>query len=296
MTRNTAAALLDGQVVAAFGRRYIVDLGDRVLDCVTRGKRHDLACGDRVSVRGTADGAGVIETVAPRRALFYRSDSWREKLIAANATQIVIVVASEPTFSEDLVSRCLAAAEHAGTRALIVLNKTDLPQADAARRRIAPFAALGYRVIELAAKQDLGPMRGALAGEVSVLVGQSGMGKSTIVNGLVPGAAARVAGLSAALDSGRHTTTSARLYRLDADSAIIDSPGIQEFGLAHLEAAECAHTFIEMRPLLGTCRFRDCRHLDEPGCAIAAAAAAGRVSGPRLASYRRLVREALRRR
>jgi ribosome biogenesis GTPase len=175
--------------------------------------------------------------------------------------------------------------------ALIVLNKIDLPQAAEARAALELYRGLGYRVVALSAKRDLAPLVPCLAGETSVLVGQSGMGKSTIINGLLPAAAVRVAEISAALDSGRHTTTHTRLFHLDAASHIIDSPGMQVFGLHHVDEDALAQAFVEFRPWLGHCRFRDCRHLSEPGCAIAAASRDGEISGERLESYRALVRE-----
>ena len=277
--------------MASFGRRYLVELADgSSLDCVTRGKRGALACGDRVTVARTAAGRGVIEAVGARSTLLYRSDRARQKLVAANVTQIAVVVAPVPTFSEDLVNRCLAAAEHGGMAALIVLNKVDLPQAPAALAALEPYRGLGYRLVALSAKHDLGPLVPYLKGETSVLVGQSGMGKSTIINGLLPAAAVRVAEISAALDSGRHTTTHTRLYHLDAASRVIDSPGLQAFGLHHLDAAALAEAFVEFRPHLGHCRFRDCRHVSEPGCAVAAACK-DKFSKRRLESYRGLVRE-----
>lgn len=284
--------MLSGQIVANFGRRCLVELADAsTLDCVSRGRRSTLACGDRVTVARSARGQGVIEAVAPRTTLLYRSDRARQKLVAANVTQIVIVVAPVPAFDEDLVNRCLAAAEHGGMAALIALNKVDLPQAPAALRSLELYRGLGYRLVALSAKRDLGPLALHLKGETSVLVGQSGMGKSTIINGLLPAAAVRVAEISAALDSGRHTTTHTRLYHLDEASHVIDSPGMQLFGLNHLEGPELADAFIEFRPWLGQCRFRDCRHVTEPGCAITAARDKGRISARRLASYRGLVRE-----
>jgi ribosome biogenesis GTPase / thiamine phosphate phosphatase len=286
-----ASPQLEGRIVASYGRRFLVELPDSTtLDCVTRARRGSLACGDRVTVANRGPGQGVIESVAPRSTLLYRSDHARHKLVAANVTQIVVVVAPVPSFHEDLVNRCLAAAEHGGMAALIALNKEDLTQAAAALRAVEPYRRLGYRVVSLSAKRDLGPLAVHLKGRVSVLVGQSGMGKSTIVNGLIPEAAVRVAEVSAALDSGRHTTTHARLYHLDAASDIIDSPGMQEFGLHHLDDSELAHAFVEFRQWLGQCRFRDCRHLVEPGCAIAAARERGEISGGRLESYRGLIR------
>lgn len=283
---------MEGQIIAAYGRRYRVELADRsTLDCVTRGRRGALACGDRVSLARTASGQGVIEAMEPRSRLLYRSDHVRQKLIAANVTQIVVVVAPVPTFYEDLVNRCLAAAEHGAIKVLIVLNKADLPQFSAALQALEIYRQLGYPVLGLSAKRDLSPLRRCLHHQTSVLVGQSGMGKSTIINALLPDAAARVAEVSTALDSGRHTTTHVRLYHLDAGSHIIDSPGLQEFGLHHLDADELAHAFVEFRPHLGHCRFRDCRHVTEPGCAVAAACTAGKISKQRLESYRALVRD-----
>lgn len=286
------AGLLDGQIVASFGRRYLVELHDATtLDCVTRGRRSGLACGDRVSVMPSGPGQGVIEKLGARNTLLYRSDRAREKLIAANVTQIVVVVASVPTFHEDLVNRCLAAAEHGGMSGLVVMNKMDLPEGARALDSLALYQQLGYRVVALSAKRDVSPLLAFLRGETSVLVGQSGMGKSTIINALAPAALVRIAEISSALDSGRHTTTHARLYHLDLDTHIIDSPGLQAFRLQHLDPAEIAEAFVEFRPWLGQCRFRDCLHVSEPGCAVAAACKAGKINERRLDSYRQLIKE-----
>ena len=296
MARTAREALTEpGLVVAAYGRRYRVELQDgREIDCVTRGRKSDVACGDHVGIAATAGGEGVIEKVEPRRTLFYRSDARRQKLLAANVTQVVVVVAARPAWSEDLVNRCLVGAEHAGISALIALNKADLPEARAASETLELYRDLGYAVVTLSAKQDLSPLSGSLAGHISVLVGQSGMGKSTIINGLVPHASARVAEISTALGTGRHTTTHAELYHLDAQSHIIDSPGLQEFGLNHLTVQDAAHAFVEFRPWLGACRFRNCMHTAEPGCAVTEAATQGKVSERRLVSYRRLAAELVR--
>jgi ribosome biogenesis GTPase len=292
VTQRAASRLLEGQVVASFGRRYLIELADgSTLDCVTRGKRGQLACGDRVTVARGGAGKGVIEAVGQRATLLYRSDAAREKLVAANVTQVVVVVAPVPAWSEDLVNRCIAAAEHGGIPVLIALNKSDLPQAQAALAALELYRQLGYRVVALSARHDLDALVPHLKGKTSVLVGQSGMGKSTIINGLIPAAAVRVAEVSAALDSGRHTTTHTRLYHLDPSSHIIDSPGMQLFGLHHVDEEAIAQAFVEFRPWLGHCRFRDCRHVSEPGCAVAAACKRGGINARRLESYRGLIRE-----
>lgn len=279
-----------GTVVAAFGRQYEIALdGGGLALCFPRGKKSHVACGDRVTVTLSAADHGVITAVLPRSTLLYRSDAFRQKLFAANATQAVIVVAAEPSFSDELVSRCIVAAEQQHMRALIVLNKTDLAEkAEAARLQLAPFRDLGYPVVELSAKHDAEALRPHLAGQCSVLVGQSGMGKSTLINALLPEVQASVREISGALDSGKHTTTHTRLYRLDAASSLIDSPGMQEFGLAHLTRAEIEQGFREFLPHLDRCRFRDCRHDQEPDCALRAAVAAGSISPRRLGQFHAL--------
>jgi ribosome biogenesis GTPase len=279
-----------GTVVAAYGRSYTVRLDDgATVPCYPRGKRSELACGDRVRVAMQAADQGVVESVDARSVLFYRSDAYRQKLIAANVTQVVIVLATEPSWYEELLNRCLVAAEAGGTRAVIVLNKCDRPGAEGARDALSAYERIGYPVVPLIAKQDVSPLLELLGGQMSVLVGQSGMGKSTIINAVCPEARAVTAEVSAALDSGRHTTTHARLYPLDAGGAIIDSPGMQEFGLHHVPRQEIDACFPEFRPLIGQCRFANCRHLGEPGCAITAAASDGTIAARRLAAYRAIV-------
>jgi ribosome biogenesis GTPase / thiamine phosphate phosphatase len=292
--KASASEAEGGLVTAAYGRRYRVELASgTVLDCVTRGKTRDVACGDRVTVAATGPGQGVIESTEPRSSLFYRSDPYRQKFFAANVTQIIVVVAPVPSVHRELLDRCLVAAEHEGIASLVALNKSDLPGHEAANAALADYRNLGYRVISMSAKEDVTVLQGLLKGHVSVLVGQSGMGKSTIINRLVPDAAARVGTLSEALDAGRHTTTHAELYHLAGGADVIDSPGMQEFGVNHIEPRDIAAGYVEFRPFLGQCRFRDCLHLQEPGCAITEARAAGRISAQRVESYRRLVDERL---
>ena len=288
---------MQGTIVAAHGRQYLVVLDDPAADeptllCVPRGKKSEVAVGDQVLVARTSQGHGVINSVGERRSLLYRSNEFRHKLIAANVSQLIIVVAVEPNFSGELVSRCLVAAQCQDIKPLIVLNKADLTdRLAAARASLQQFTASGSRIIELSAldtETATATLRQYLMGETSVLVGQSGMGKSTLINALIPGAAAATREISAALDSGKHTTTHARLYRLDEHSALIDSPGLQEFGLNHLSRDDIEASFPELRPHLGHCRFRDCRHDREPDCALQAALAAGSIHPRRWAAFRSL--------
>lgn len=281
---------LQGTVVAAYGKRYKVELAETMhrISCVTRGKKTDVACGDHVTIKLTDKREGVIENIVPRTTLLYRSNAFKSKTLAANVTQIIIVLATQPSFYEALLSRCLIAAEAAGIKALIVLNKCDLADNDNAKQKLALYTALGYQVLPLSATQDISALRPYLQGEVSILVGQSGMGKSTMINALLPNESVRTQEVSKVLDSGKHTTTAAHLYHLDANSILIDSPGLQEFGLHHLSTDELEHAFIEFRPFLGKCRFNNCKHLQEPDCAISEAAAAHKISAERLAIYKML--------
>ncbi|MGE5470772.1 MAG: ribosome small subunit-dependent GTPase A [Bacteroidota bacterium] len=283
--------MTEGRVVAAHGRQYVVQLADgTLLPCFPRGKKSEIACGDRVNFVRTSNDQGVIETIQPRTSLLYRSNEIKQKLIAANVDQLLIVVATEPGFSDELISRALLAAESEEIEPLIILNKCDLTdKLPAARQRLAIFAGLGYRVLELSAREHAEDLRPALQGKTSVLVGQSGMGKSTLVNALIPAAGAATREISSALDSGKHTTTHATLYDLDAHSQLIDSPGLQEFGLGHLDRQDIEQAFPEFRPYLGQCRFRDCQHHREPDCALNAAVRAGKIDERRFAIYHRIV-------
>lgn len=248
-----------------------------------------MVCGDRVEIRRDA-GAGVIEAVLPRSSLLYRSDAFKTKAIASNVTQLAVVVAARPSFSMELVQRCLLAAEDQGIAGLLILNKSDLPETPAARERLNLLTRIGYPLVTLSALNDAAPLRPALQGHSTLLIGQSGMGKSTLINALFPDADVLTAEYSVALDSGRHTTTHTRLHRLDPDSAVIDSPGLQEFALQHLDAGALAHAFVEFRPHLGHCRFRDCKHESEPGCRVQAAVDAGEIDPARLKLFRTLRR------
>jgi ribosome biogenesis GTPase / thiamine phosphate phosphatase len=285
-----------GLVTAAHRRHYAVALDDgRAVSCVMRGRALTIACGDRVRVEHSPHGSAVIAEVLPRTTLLYRSDAHREKVIAANVTQVLGIVAPDPPYDDELVHRWTIAAESNGCRFALIANKCDLSGFAALEPRLAPFVGLGYQVVAICARRDANALRPLLSGQHSALVGQSGMGKSTLINSLLPDAAARVGDVSVALETGRHTTTGTTLYRLDAASWIVDSPGMQEFGLAHLDAERIARAFVELRALVGRCRFRNCRHDSEPGCAVQDAVARGEVRPWRVALLRRLLAESERR-
>jgi ribosome biogenesis GTPase / thiamine phosphate phosphatase len=291
------AALHAGLVVAAHGRQVMVETPEarRVL-CHTRGKKSELVVGDRVRWLATGDG-GVIEALEPRRNLLFRQDEWRTKSFAANLDQLLMLVAPEPVFSESQLTRALIAAAEAGIPAVIGLNKIDLSSAPVARERLAPYRAMGTQVIELALKKDtalsqavLAPL---LAGRTTLVMGPSGMGKSTLINLLVPAAEAQVGEISQALNTGKHTTTSTRWYWLDAErsGALIDSPGFQEFGLRQVAPEQLATLMPDFAAALGHCRFHNCSHRHEPGCGVREAMERGEISPSRQRIYEELYDE-----
>ena len=296
------SALDLGLVVAGHGRHYIVETpdGDR-LTCHPRGKKSDCVVGDRVRWQTSGD-EGVIEHVEPRRNLLFRQDEWKTKSFAANLDQLLVLVAAEPVFSESQLARALIAAESAGIPSRIVLNKTDLPAIDVARARLAPYVAMGIEVAEMsltaqgdAARAQLDPL---LTGQATLVLGPSGTGKSTLINLLAPHAKAQVGEISQALNSGRHTTTSTQWYWIDGDrrTALIDSPGFQEFGLRQIDAQQLPGLMPDMRKHATQCRFYNCTHLHEPGCGVRAALERGEISESRYRIYSEILSELVQRR
>ena len=299
-------------LTASYGRHYLAQrmvpdkhgnespVGD-LIQVSTPNKQHIGAVGDKLLLEMTSLDQARIIRIEPRENLLYRSDAFKSKLIASNVDQILVVLATQPAFSPDLLGRAVVAAEANQIGLHILLNKCDLKEhLDHARKIIAPYVRMGYPVSEVSAKFDeasIEALRPAIQGKVSVFVGQSGMGKSSLLNAWVPNAAAITQEYSVRLDTGKHTTTACRYFELPEAwgrnskgrlGALIDSPGFQEFGLAHMSVSELEHAFREFKELLGKCRFHNCAHQTEPDCVIREAVAKNEIAPERLTLFRQL--------
>lgn len=293
MTETTTV----GRVTSAHGRHYMVELKDgSTILCYPRGKRKDACVGDWVDVQLQSSEQAALGAIHERRNLLYRSDDMRTKQFAANVDQLLVVVAGSPMFSEDLLGRALTGAWAAGVVPIIVLNKTDQPDGlETARKKLSPYRDLGTEIIEASALDMVNTrlqIQPRLAGKTSLLLGQSAMGKSTLLNALVPDAQAATQAHSVALGAGRHTTTATRLYHLPEQGGdLIDSPGLQTFGLAHLSGEDLKRGFPEFENGKQSCRFYNCTHLHEPGCGVLADLKSGLIHPDRYALYQRLFAE-----
>jgi ribosome biogenesis GTPase len=284
-----------GRVIAAHGRHYTVELDNgTVVKCYPRGKRNEAAVGDFVHVSLQGNSEVALEKILDRKNLLYRSDEAKSKQFAANVDQLLIVVAVEPAFSDDLLGRALAGAWSADIQPVILLNKVDLLSGlPAARKKLEPYTKLGVQIIDVCAHDSNNVEANVLPllkGKTSLLLGQSAMGKSTLLNTLVPDALAATQAHSVALGAGRHTTTSTKLYHLpSAQGDLIDSPGFQAFGLLHLSALEIEHGFPEFKTYRQDCKFYNCTHRHEPGCGILQALEKNLIDKTRHALYVRLL-------
>lgn len=284
-----------GTVVAHFGGQVLVepDQGEPVR-CHFRATLEQLVVGDRVlwrAPREAGTGDGVVTAIEPRATVLKRPDNYGNlKPVAANVDRMLVVFAPRPVPSTALLDRYLVAAELSGIEAILVLNKADLIEDDE-RQRLADivtlYEGLGYAVLTVSAHDGAGlaPLKAALAGHTNVFVGQSGVGKSSLINAVLPEAALDVGALSEMSGLGQHTTTTARLFHLPGGGNLIDSPGIREFGLWHIDEEQLLHGYRELSELAGHCRFRNCTHRHEPGCALLRAAEEGTVSAERLNNF-----------
>lgn len=294
-----AAQAVRARIVAAYGRNFLADAGGtEPVACVARGKRSEVVCGDEVLL--LPGDPALIQSVLARRNTLWRQDAWRSKVFAANLDLLMVVTAAEPAPHLDLVGRALIAASAEDIDAVVVLNKCELPGTAALRQRLQALADCGYPILEVSARsapwQAVQQLEPWLRARTSMLIGASGVGKSTLANALIPGLQAQTGELSEALGSGRHTTTTTRLWALPglpAGSALLDSPGFQAFGLNQLSVTQLQHAMPELRSRNGLCRFQNCSHRQEPGCVVRDAVQAGEIDAQRYALYLRVLQELL---
>ncbi|WP_455374737.1 small ribosomal subunit biogenesis GTPase RsgA [Kaarinaea lacus] len=286
-----------GRIVAHYGANLDVeDEQHQVHHCLVRANLPPLVCGDQVIWQSTGEELGIITSLAPRTSLLARPDYHGNlKPVAANIDQILIVAAPQPGIDEDTINRYLVAAELTEIKPIIVINKTDLlndAQQQALSAQMAAYQQIGYEVIYTSTKQldGLNQLIKELRDKTSIFVGQSGVGKSSLIKIFIPDADIRVGELSKATGLGKHTTSVTVLYHLDQGGEIIDSPGVREFGLGNVSEEQLAEGFVEFSAYLGSCKFKDCKHLQEPDCAIKNAVGAGEIKQQRYDSFQRLVK------
>jgi len=282
----------EGRVVVRHGQNVIVRKKDGSdVHCLFRQNLGEVVCGDRVLWQATDNQQGVVVALHPRDTSLSRPDySGRDKPIAANITQLIVVLAPEPEPSGYLLDQYLIAAERVGVQASICLNKADLmdeQQQSDFRQRFGHYEKIGYPLVQISAKteQGLQPLLERLKDNINILVGQSGVGKSSLINALLPSIDIEEGKLSDSTGLGKHTTSAATLYPLASGGEIIDSPGVRSFRLGKIERRELEYGFPELRELIGTCKFNNCAHKDEPGCAVKAALENGDIHPERLASF-----------
>ncbi len=298
---NSLGPQKSGLVITRFGQHAdIEDLQTKeVHRCNLRRGVESLVSGDLVMWRAgaeTMDGiSGVVEAVEPRRSILTRPDYYDGlKPVAANVDQMVIVSSVLPELSLNIIDRYLIASETLKIAPLLVLNKVDLldvQQREQYQQWLNEYQKIGYKVLLVSKEsgEGIAALEAELGGRVNIFVGQSGVGKSSLVNALMPGLDVEEGDVSETSGLGQHTTTAARLYHIPSGGDLIDSPGVREFGLWHLEAEEITQAFVEFRPYLGGCKFRDCKHLEDPGCILREAVEKGEISELRYQNYHRII-------
>ncbi len=290
-----------GLVICRYSKQFEVEALEgeeqgRIHFCTSRMNLGNIVAGDQVVWRAGPDGTGVIETRLERKSLLERPDNFgRLKTVAANIDQMLVVISPEPSPQPNLIDRYLVAAELMGVRPILILNKADLLteyNQDLISELMGLYQSLGYDTQAVISSRhqtpDLGDLPALINDQTSIVVGQSGVGKSSLINTLLPNAQLAVGELSSATGEGTHTTTQAKLFHLPTGGQLIDSPGIRDFSLWHIDVEQLQHGFIEIAALIGHCRFRDCQHEDEPGCAIQNAVENGVIDETRFDSYERI--------
>jgi ribosome biogenesis GTPase / thiamine phosphate phosphatase len=296
MTAPDGSAEIPARVVESYGRRVLVETPDGVqLSAELFGKRLTVVCGDDVRIRPAKSGdAPRVVSAAPRRSLFARTDSrGKTEPLAANLSLLCAVIAPEPAPDPYIIDRYLAGAAYAGIRGAVIVNKSDLAsaQSGAFATLIQEYQAAQYPVLTLSAQESDGiaPLAALLKSEVTMLVGQSGVGKSTLTNALVPAQVRPTRSLSDSTGEGRHTTVSTALFRIPTGGELIDSPGVRDYAPALIEDASVQVGWPEVLALAPQCRFNNCLHLREPGCAVIGAVEKEILSARRYESYKRLM-------
>jgi ribosome biogenesis GTPase len=282
----------EGLIAARHGANLAVeDVEGRVWHCLARRHIGHPVCGDRVVWQVTGPDQGVVTAILPRSTVLSRPDyGGRDKPLAANLTQLAVLVSPRPEPNRYLVDQYLVAAELMGVSALLVCTKMDLlasKEREVFLRSFGRYRRIGYPVLAISVRDGgcLADLRRRLEGETSILVGQSGVGKSSLVKVLLPDKDIQIGRLSKATGLGRHTTSTATCYRLPGGGRLIDSPGVRSFRLGSIGVAELEKGFRELAPFLGHCRFTDCRHDQEPGCALKQAVSDGLIHPERLATF-----------
>jgi len=279
-----------GLLIAHYGTTLIIEnQAGKIFRCGLRQNLEILVTGDKIIWQQIDEESGVVVALDERRSILTRPDKKTAKPIAANVDHIVIVLALEPLFHQTTLDRYLVLAETLSKTATIVINKCDIPTKkthDVLWKCLPIYEDLGYSVIKVSSKtgEGLSRLQSAMKDHTCILVGQSGVGKSSLIAQLIPDATVRIQALST-LGLGKQTTTASRLYHMPSGGDIIDSPGIHQFDLHHFSKEAIERAFKEFAPYRGQCRFRNCKHVETPGCALQAAAIAGKIAFFRLQNY-----------
>jgi len=284
-------ALQEGLVVSHLGKGIAVEVDQQIVLCQTLRKLDTVVVGDRVMLSQSSPDQGRIEQILPRRSVLQRpSRGDQVRPVAANLDTIFVVFAAEPECDFLLLDQYLAICENCNIDASLVFNKIDLPHAEAIELELQYYQALGYPLFKVSARRDIGlsDLTQALHNQTSMFAGQSGVGKSSLSNALLPDKNLKINSVSATTRHGRHTTTAATLYHLPSGGQLIDSPGVAIFGLAGLSEAQLAWGFREFQPFVGRCRFNDCRHVNDKDCAVRLAVENGGIADNRYQRFLKL--------